>query len=365
MTSKNASKPYNALSGVDRMQATPRNMLLGYAADFVNKLGQYANAEDPTMPMGKANPVLSILSETMGVPATARVLDRLSYGEPITNYGKANVPLIPADTAAAAGNMLSVAGLAAKAAPVVGSMARTAAANAQMPNTVPRAAQRGAIVYHGTPHKFDKFDSSKIGTGEGAQAYGHGLYLAENQNIARGYQEKLSDAVYKMDGAPMAGNSDPVIVATQIQQMGGAKAAKEYFLKEADRAARLAAESGSKKMAASAENFNKWASLVDDVAERNFAIEQGGHLYSVDLPDDQIAKMLDWDNGGKEIWQSAVSQHGSPSRAADALRSQGIPGIRYLDGGSRGAGEGTKNFVVFPGNEDMLKILERNGKAIK
>ena len=33
----------------------------------------------------------------------------------------------------------------------------------------------GAVVYHGSPHKLDKFDSSKIGTGEGAQAYGHGL----------------------------------------------------------------------------------------------------------------------------------------------------------------------------------------------
>jgi hypothetical protein len=38
----------------------------------------------------------------------------------------------------------------------------------------------GATVWHGSPHKFDKFDSSKIGTGEGNQAYGHGLYLAES-----------------------------------------------------------------------------------------------------------------------------------------------------------------------------------------
>src|SRR5258706_8248564 len=30
--------------------------------------------------------------------------------------------------------------------------------------------------YHGSPHDFDRFDLSRIGTGEGAQAYGHGLY---------------------------------------------------------------------------------------------------------------------------------------------------------------------------------------------
>jgi hypothetical protein len=46
------------------------------------------------------------------------------------------------------------------------------------------------------------------------------------------------------------------------------------------------------------------------------------------------------------------------------LRQQGIPGIRYLDGGSRGAGSGTSNFVVFPGEEGALKILERNSKPL-
>ena len=41
-----------------------------------------------------------------------------------------------------------------------------------------------ATVWHGSPHQFDAFDSSKIGTGEGAQAYGHGLYLAEAKDVA-------------------------------------------------------------------------------------------------------------------------------------------------------------------------------------
>jgi len=33
----------------------------------------------------------------------------------------------------------------------------------------------------------------KIGTGEGAQAYGHGLYAAEAEGVARGYRDALSD----------------------------------------------------------------------------------------------------------------------------------------------------------------------------
>src|SRR5574343_541990 len=47
-------------------------------------------------------------------------------------------------------------------------------------------------VYHGSPHKFEKADSSKIGTGEGAQAYGHGLYWAENPGVANQYATSLA-----------------------------------------------------------------------------------------------------------------------------------------------------------------------------
>ena len=51
----------------------------------------------------------------------------------------------------------------------------------------------GAIkAYHGTPHEFDRFDMSKIGTGEGAQAYGYGLYFAENPEVSEGYRKSLS-----------------------------------------------------------------------------------------------------------------------------------------------------------------------------
>ena len=50
----------------------------------------------------------------------------------------------------------------------------------------------GMTAYHGSPHLFDAFDLSKIGTGEGAQAYGHGIYLAESPGVAKNYQIALS-----------------------------------------------------------------------------------------------------------------------------------------------------------------------------
>ena len=50
----------------------------------------------------------------------------------------------------------------------------------------------GIKAYHGSPHDFDAFDLSKIGTGEGAQAYGHGLYFAENEGTAKAYRDALA-----------------------------------------------------------------------------------------------------------------------------------------------------------------------------
>lgn len=46
--------------------------------------------------------------------------------------------------------------------------------------------------FHGTPQDFDHFDMSKIGTGEGAQAFGHGLYFAQSEKVAQHYRDALS-----------------------------------------------------------------------------------------------------------------------------------------------------------------------------
>ena len=45
--------------------------------------------------------------------------------------------------------------------------------------------------WHGSPHRFDKFSTKAIGTGEGAQVYGHGLYFAEEREVAEHYRNGL------------------------------------------------------------------------------------------------------------------------------------------------------------------------------
>jgi hypothetical protein len=314
--------------------------------------------------------------------------------------------------------LLSPALLAAKA-PQIAKGLLQAQENAAIPRQM--NPQMGAIVYHGSPHKFDKFDSSKIGTGEGAQAYGHGLYLADAPDVAKEYQTRLSTNVLRDGNAPRS-------AVSALEQKGG----------DADAAIKMLLERGDDKSLEGA----GWLTTN----KGNF----GGNLYKVDLPDTAIAKMLDWDkplsqqapevqralikhyedtgvfgvdlsklpgvSTGAEAYRSMQLSSGVQD-ASKTLREAGIPGIRYLDGGSRattggevlgtfqkdgkwfskirvanrgGVGfqdpttmittsmpfkseaealswakskvnQGTSNYVVFPGEEHLLKILERNG----
>jgi hypothetical protein len=52
-------------------------------------------------------------------------------------------------------------------------------------------------VWHGSPHSFDRFSMDKIGTGEGAQAFGHGLYFTE-KDIAKHYAKNLDIEIKKV-----------------------------------------------------------------------------------------------------------------------------------------------------------------------
>ena len=212
-----------------------------------------------------------------------------------------------------------------------------------------------ATVWHGSPHKFDRFDSSKIGTGEGAQAYGHGLYVAEDPRVAQSYKDALGAG---------RGDRDEDTIARLLDAYNGdaAKASAEL-----DRRAQYANIPGGKE---------RLRGLAEQVRS---GVDPRGSLYKVDLPDEAIAKMLDYD---KPINQQSLYVRNALERAGinfessalagpmaigqeAHLQKHGIPGIRYLDGGSRSAGQGSSNFVVFPGNEGLLSILERNGQSLK
>ena len=255
-----------------------------------------------------------------------------------------------------------------------------------------------AIVYHGSPHQFDAFDSSKIGTGEGAQAYGHGLYLAEEPSVADEYARKLSSPIVQFSKSPADEWERAVSNEVQNTAMRAQFDARSMFARDAwGRLAdplkdRLYGNAFMRIPPMPPDELAR-ALQLKDAANRLGAprVTDSGSLYKVDLPDPLIARMLDWD---KPLSQQAPEVQLALQRAADIrqkqtggafgslnmrqlgkdavptlgegrLRQAGIPGIRYLDGGSRADGAGTSNFVVFPGEESALTILERNGKPVR
>ena len=50
----------------------------------------------------------------------------------------------------------------------------------------------GIFAFHGSGQDFDEFKLSKIGTGEGNQAFGHGLYFTDSKDIAKFYKSQVT-----------------------------------------------------------------------------------------------------------------------------------------------------------------------------
>jgi hypothetical protein len=77
---------------------------------------------------------------------------------------------------------------------------------------------------------------------------------------------------------------------------------------------------------------------------------------------DEVVNLVgDTSLSGERIYQNLSRELGSDKAASEYLNSLGIPGLQYLDEGSRGAGEGTHNFVIW--NEDVMNIVQRYYQA--
>ena len=57
---------------------------------------------------------------------------------------------------------------------------------------LPQGVKMQVDAWHGSPYQFERFTTEKIGTGEGAQAFGWGLYFTDLESIAKNYAKQLS-----------------------------------------------------------------------------------------------------------------------------------------------------------------------------
>jgi hypothetical protein len=248
---------------------------------------------------------------------------------------------------------------------------------------------QGITAYHGSPHEFDQFDISKTGTGEGAQAYGHGLYFAEAEPVAKDYRDKLTEGTYKTSTGEIF---DPY---KNLEHMNVRVAAYKNIENAIERAKGLLEDQPE-----NADKINRDLQKLYAAKEAQ-AAPHPGHMYEVRInahPD----HFLDWDHDlnhdnnavvgdrlpgikhydrvmdqfeksptGEDFYNSLVKFAGSQEKASKILHDAGIKGIKYFDQESRGAGEGSRNYVVF---DDKLvttkrryaeggKVLNHNGNA--
>lgn len=263
----------------------------------------------------------------------------------------------------------------------------------KMLNEMSQGARSPMDVWHGTPHRFPptaknplgEFDPTKIGTGEGAQAYGVGAaYLAEAKDLAKHYRDVLAidprDSVNSVRAAlSPSGNKDYWGAGANSPKLDDI-----YFeMKRHPNLQPYLNDSAFKKDIQKIINgTNPDGTVTDEAINILRRLDKtmpkpSGQLYKVDLADEQIPKMLDWDKplsqqtpevqkalSGIEskfpkipdfnlrkwmdadplasTWHNALQRDlgVDPAMISNTLKERGITGIRYLDAGSRNTSAG-------------------------
>jgi oligoribonuclease (3'-5' exoribonuclease) len=233
-------------------------------------------------------------------------------------------------------------------------------------------APAGITAFHGSPYAFTQFDKSKIGTGVGQQLEGRGMYFSKNKELAETYKPDFDEIELQKELFSAKGDINKAI---------------ENLKKEAQYLVDNNAPQSTLN-----ETMNLWKSL-----ERMQMGETPvkGNLYKVDIPDEMLPKMIDFNKKITEqpefvqnilsdampskyqnvgnFLQKAYSdeklagkiigtERASAQELSDWLQSKGVAGIKYSESISR-IGQPAENFVVF--DPSSVKILERNDTPIE
>lgn len=170
--------------------------------------------------------------------------------------------------------------------------------------------------WHGSPHDFDQFDLGAIGTGEGAQVHGWGLYFAANREVSEGYIERLSDVIgheiakdgsivqksdeewATIDNAPIDENTPPLVIALKLLREVRAKG--NYNVGDAIQKLQWQYIQRMEDDIVASDFLTKWykkfkyrntlknlkaAEQILKEGKYNFKNITSGHLFEVEIPD--------------------------------------------------------------------------------
>lgn len=267
---------------------------------------------------------------------------------------------------------------------------RAGAKAAAMPPAVAEIAARLAAqsapsqyirAYHASPHDFDRFDASKIGTGLGVQARGHGLYFSADE----GYPAKLRDNfhAFSSPGSAEEAASDYLANARGYGYEGGDLHRSAAELLRQDRI-----DPPTDSMRSDPQMYYQALEMLSRGEGR--ILPPRAHMYEVEIGRPE-SSLLDWDapisyqpgvvqkvfgdfamdkpGDGGRIYRDIATRHGEAFdddmtgvlanlEAAKELLAEGIPGVRFV-GQHAGHGTGVRNYVMFPGTEDKIRILRK------
>lgn len=251
-------------------------------------------------------------------------------------------------------------------------------------------------VYHGSGAKFDRFDHSHMGEGEGEQAFGWGTYVTEVEGIGKSYAKNISQSKLNFKHALSAR-----FITSLKRYMGEGlsfQKAKQNLIEVVSNALKEQLTSKNSYYSQFQHDFQ----MLKDMTEEDMPKEI---LYTVDIPENRGNNYLDWnkkinetetdilteiDNKlyneegwhrvesgdltrftkgketivlnpnatGADIYEELSVGLGSPKTASEFLNSLGYIGISYpAEYMSGGRGDGARNYVIF--DEDNAKITDR------
>lgn len=268
---------------------------------------------------------------------------------------------------------------------------------------------------HASPHRFRKFSTEKMGTGEGAQAYGWGLYFAESEKVNREYYKNFSQAqgFARRNGVNV--------------HIGELLAEWQMELHDMNlKAGRTWASDTARDVLNSLYAISSVQSRIDDLSERVKTLEEelsihpdGRKEWTLGYMKDVLAmfeflkmkgvdkptavnyrtelnvddgNLLMWDKRysgreikellGEELFEQVYDEGDEEAElldngegvymllrsvargskeASELLLKHGVKGIKYLDYGSRGDGKGTYNYVIFSGDDVKITGVNETG----
>jgi hypothetical protein len=241
-------------------------------------------------------------------------------------------------------------------------------------------------------HPLGRFDMSKLGTGEGAQAYSRGLYFAEREATGQSYRDALkgnmvttSDGVTKTYGQHITEVEDAIRAAHPNLNPDNIRAAAKSVVDD-------------NLTDADVEGMGQWEGVYKSgIAANKNAQASKGSMYEVniaatpdefidwDLPLDEQSESVmnalnktDWYQYAEEGAYNAAERRGDNAYGMDLVRwleedgaedavqmlkDAGIKGVQYADAQTRfGKGPKTKNYVVY--DDKLISIAKKYGISI-